>query len=86
MILHPVTNEDLNAVISWITDKEACKLLAGPLVRFPLSVLCHLSSGFCYIPAKRLLKKSTKGQMNWPKMDTSVTRPMMINPIRIKGP
>ena len=37
MTLRPATAEDLNTAISWIKDKEACKLWAGPLVRFPLS-------------------------------------------------
>jgi len=31
MILRIAVNEDLNTVISWIKDKEACKLWAGPL-------------------------------------------------------
>jgi hypothetical protein len=38
MILRLATDEDLNTVISWIDDKEACKLWAGPLVRFPLNL------------------------------------------------
>ena len=36
MILRCAATEDLNTLISWIKDKEACKLWAGPLVRFPL--------------------------------------------------
>ncbi len=38
MILRITTNEDLNTVISWIKDKEACKRWAGPPVRFPLTL------------------------------------------------
>ena len=38
MILRIATNEDLDAVIPWIKDKEACRLWAGPLVRFPLTL------------------------------------------------
>ena len=38
MILRSATIEDLNALISGIKDKDACKLWAGPLVRFPLSL------------------------------------------------
>ena len=36
MILRPTTDEDLSFLISWIKDKDACKLWAGPQVRFPL--------------------------------------------------
>ena len=38
MILRLARNEDLNTVIAWIRDKEACKRWAGPLVRFPLTL------------------------------------------------
>ena len=38
MILRIAINEDLNTLIPWIKDKEACKLWAGPLVRFPLTL------------------------------------------------
>ena len=38
MILRLATDEDLTTVISWVDDKEACKLWAGPLVRFPLTL------------------------------------------------
>ena len=38
MTLRPTTDEDLSVLISWIKDKDACKLWAGPLVRFPLSL------------------------------------------------
>ena len=38
MILRIARNEDLNTLIAWIKDKEACKLWAGPLVRFPLTL------------------------------------------------
>jgi len=38
MILRIAANEDLNTVISWIKDKEACKRWAGPPVRFPLTL------------------------------------------------
>jgi ribosomal protein S18 acetylase RimI-like enzyme len=37
MILRIATNEDLHALIPWIKDQGACKLWAGPLVRFPLT-------------------------------------------------
>lgn len=38
MILRLAANEDLSALISWIEDKAACRLWAGPLVRFPLAL------------------------------------------------
>jgi ribosomal protein S18 acetylase RimI-like enzyme len=38
MILRIARNEDLNTLIAWIKDKEACRLWAGPLVRFPLTL------------------------------------------------
>jgi len=38
MILRPTSDEDLSILISWIKDKNACKLWAGPQVRFPLSL------------------------------------------------
>jgi ribosomal protein S18 acetylase RimI-like enzyme len=38
MILRPTTDEDLSVLTSWIKDKDACKLWAGPQVRFPLSL------------------------------------------------
>lgn len=38
MILRSTTDEDLSVVISWIKDKDVCKLWAGPQVRFPLSL------------------------------------------------
>jgi ribosomal protein S18 acetylase RimI-like enzyme len=38
MILRIAENEDLNTLISWIKDKEACKRWAGPRVRFPLTL------------------------------------------------
>ena len=38
MILRIARNEDLNTLISWIKDKEICKLWAGPVVRFPLTL------------------------------------------------
>jgi ribosomal protein S18 acetylase RimI-like enzyme len=41
MIFRSSTNDDLRVLISWIKDKDACKLWAGPDVRFPL-VLAHL--------------------------------------------
>ena len=41
MILRSSTNDDLRVLMSWITDKDACKLWSGPDVRFPL-VLEHL--------------------------------------------
>lgn len=38
MILRPAADEDLKTVISWIKDQKACKLWAGPVVRFPLAL------------------------------------------------
>ena len=38
MILRTAVDEDLKALIAWIKDKEACKLWAGPVVRFPLTL------------------------------------------------
>ena len=38
MILRLARSEDLNTLIAWIRDKEVCKLWAGPLVRFPLTL------------------------------------------------
>jgi ribosomal protein S18 acetylase RimI-like enzyme len=36
MVLRSSTNDDLRVLMSWIKDKDACKLWAGPYVRFPL--------------------------------------------------
>jgi len=38
MILRSAINEDLNRLISWIKDQEACRLWAGSFVRFPLTL------------------------------------------------
>ena len=38
MILRTSTDEDLKTLISWVKDREACKLWAGPHVRFPLTL------------------------------------------------
>ena len=38
MILRIATDEDLNTLISWIKDQGACRLWAGPHVRFPLTL------------------------------------------------
>ena len=38
MILRSSTNDDLSVLISWITDKDACRIWAGPSVRFPLAL------------------------------------------------
>jgi ribosomal protein S18 acetylase RimI-like enzyme len=38
MILRSTTDEELSVLISWIKDEDACKLWAGPQVRFPLSL------------------------------------------------
>jgi [ribosomal protein S18]-alanine N-acetyltransferase len=38
MLVRIATDDDLNTLISWIKDKEACKRWAGPLVRFPLTL------------------------------------------------
>lgn len=39
-----------------------------------------------YIPPNNLLKKSTKGQINPPRMDIPVARPRIINPSKTNGP
>ena len=41
MILRSSTNDDLSVLMSWIKDKETCRIWAGPLVRFPF-LLEHL--------------------------------------------
>ena len=38
MILRPSSDDDFTVLISWIADQAACKLWAGPKVRFPLSL------------------------------------------------
>ena len=38
MNLRTAYDEDLSRVISWISDVVKCKLWAGPVVSFPLSV------------------------------------------------
>ena len=38
MKLRPAISEDLNTVITWIADEEACRAWAGPAVRFPLKL------------------------------------------------
>jgi RimJ/RimL family protein N-acetyltransferase len=37
MILRSSTNDDLSVLMSWIKDKDACRIWAGPCVRFPLA-------------------------------------------------
>ncbi len=36
MRLRSSTNADLSVLMSWIKDKDACRIWAGPAVRFPL--------------------------------------------------
>jgi len=36
--LCPITDQDFLEIISWIPDKSSCKLWAGPVIRFPLTV------------------------------------------------
>ncbi len=38
MILRSSTHDDLSLLMSWIKDKDACRLWAGPSVRFPLAL------------------------------------------------
>jgi len=38
MIIRSSTNDDLRVLISWIKDKDACRVWAGPSVRFPLTL------------------------------------------------
>jgi ribosomal protein S18 acetylase RimI-like enzyme len=47
MILRTAADEDLKTLMAWISDKEACKLWAGPKVRFPLA-LEHLKQDIAY--------------------------------------
>jgi len=62
MILRIAVNEDLNTVISWIKDKEACKLWAGPFVRFPLT-LQSLRKDIEYSEENTFMMKNTSGQL-----------------------
>jgi ribosomal protein S18 acetylase RimI-like enzyme len=38
MILRAAVDADLKTLMAWINDKKACKLWAGPVVRFPLTL------------------------------------------------
>jgi len=62
MILRIAANEDLNTVISWIKDKEACRLWAGPLVRFPLT-LQSLQKDIEFSEENTFVMKNTSGQL-----------------------
>jgi len=62
MILRIAENEDLNTLISWIKDKEACKLWAGPLARFPLT-LQSLQKDIEFSEDNTFVMKNTGGQL-----------------------
>jgi len=62
MILRIAANEDLNSLISWIKDKEACKLWAGPLVRFPLT-LQSLQKDIEFSEENTFVMKNPSGQL-----------------------
>jgi ribosomal protein S18 acetylase RimI-like enzyme len=38
MRLYPTTDPDLLEMVSWIPDRSSCKLWAGPMIRFPLTL------------------------------------------------
>jgi ribosomal protein S18 acetylase RimI-like enzyme len=59
MKLQPATDDDFRSVISWIPDGTACKLWAGPLVRFPLS-LENLKEKLQYRPENTYSLKDDK--------------------------
>ena len=60
MKLQPATDDDFRSVISWIPDGTACKLWAGPLVRFPLS-LNNLKEKIQYQPENTYSLKDGNG-------------------------
>jgi ribosomal protein S18 acetylase RimI-like enzyme len=62
MILRPARNEDLNTVIGWIKDKEACKLWAGPLVRFPFT-LASLKKGIEFSEDNTFVMANDAGEL-----------------------
>lgn len=62
MKLQPATDQDFRSVISWIPDGTACKLWAGPLVRFPLS-LENLKAKIEYRPENTYSLKDDNGTM-----------------------
>jgi ribosomal protein S18 acetylase RimI-like enzyme len=62
MILRPAADEDLNTVISWIKDQEACKLWAGPVVRFPLT-LQRLKQDIAYSNENTFAMQDAAGEL-----------------------
>lgn len=62
MILRAATDEDLKTLISWIKGKEACRLWAGPVVRFPLT-LRNLKKDISYSEENTFAMKNTGGKL-----------------------
>lgn len=62
MIIRIATDDDLNTLISWIQDKEACRRWAGPFVRFPLT-LQDLKKDIEFSEENTFVMKNTGGQL-----------------------
>ena len=61
MILRTAVDEDLKALIAWIKDKDACKLWAGPVVRFPL-MLQRLKQDIAYSTDNTFAMQNAAGE------------------------
>lgn len=62
MILRAAADEDFKTLIAWIKDKEACKLWAGPVVRFPLT-LENLKQDIEYSPENTFAMEDAGGAL-----------------------
>lgn len=62
MILCTAADEDLNTLIAWIKTKEACRLWAGPAVRFPLT-LERLKQDIGYSTGNTFAMKAAGGEL-----------------------
>ena len=62
MILRTAADEDLKTLISWVKDKGACQLWAGPVVRFPLT-LDRLKQDIAYSKENTFALQNTSGEL-----------------------
>ena len=62
MILRAASDEDLKTVLVWIRDKEDCKLWAGPMVRFPLT-LENLKQDIEFSPGNTFAMQDAGGEL-----------------------
>jgi ribosomal protein S18 acetylase RimI-like enzyme len=62
MILRTAANQDLKTLMSWVKDQAACKLWAGPVVRFPLT-LRRLKRDIAYSKDNTFAMQNTRGEL-----------------------